>query len=262
MATYGMMAGADAFARCQEYAVKALSIDPNLSQPHAVLATVHERNFRRADVDREFNIAIALNPNNATAHHWYSVNLWFRGRTKDATEEIKKAKELDPLSPIISANFATDLIENGNKEKGLEMLKEIVEMNSEFLVGRINLAFAYVKAGKSAEAVEEAKNVLNRQSWGQILAPIANLYARAGLREGAFGLLGRLLKERSAEYIDPFEIAGVYAVLGEVANALDWLEKAVTEKSARASMIKYDDSFLSFRDNPRFRELVKKVGLD
>src|SRR5712692_9436623 len=146
MADYGMMPTSAAHAKVRDYTTRALEIDPGLSQPHAALATIHERSFRWADAESEYHLAIKLNPNNATAHHWYALHLTFEGKER-AMQEWKRAKELDPLSPIIGAAFGYSLVWSGQGEEGLEMVRSVVEMNEGFAAGHRNLAFAYMVLG-------------------------------------------------------------------------------------------------------------------
>jgi adenylate cyclase len=261
MADYGMIPTSEAHARVREYTTRALEIDPSLSQPHAALATIHERSWRWADAEREYQQAIKLNPNNATAHHWYALDLTFKG-SQNAIREWTKAKELDPLSPIIGAAFGYSLVWSGRSEEGLEMLRSVVEMNDGFAAGHRNLAFAYMVLGMSADAALEAKKILALSTESSYAAAAACAYAKAGLKEEAVAILDRLLKESETHYIDSSSIAGIYAALGDEANSLKWLEKAVKEKSAGLPYTRVFPMFDLLRDNPRFREIWKKIGFE
>jgi len=260
MADYGMMPTAEAHAKVREYTARALELDPGLSQPHAALATIHERSFRWADAEKEYQLAIKLNPNNATAHHWYALHLTFKGN-ENATKEWRKAKELDPLSPIIGAAFGYSLVWSGHGEEGLEMLRSVVEMNDGFAAGHRNLAFAYLVLGMSADAALEAKKILDLSTESGYAAAAASAYAKAGLKEEAVVILDRLLKESQTHYIDSSSIAGIYAAMRDENNSLKWLEKAVNEKSAGLPYTRVFPMFDFLRDNPRFKEISKKIGL-
>jgi TolB-like protein/Tfp pilus assembly protein PilF len=261
MADHGMMSMPQAQARILEYATKALEMDPSLSQPHASLATIHERNFRWADAEKEYKQAIILNPNNATAHHWYALYLYFK-KNDNATHEWRKAKELDPLSLIIGAAFGYFLVWSGHPQEGLEMLQSVIEMNDEFVTGHAQLAFAYTLLGKNADAAAEAKKILGLSAEASYAAIAASVNAAAGLKEEAVEILTKLLKEINTRYIDPLSIAMIYAALRDDAKALEWLEKAVTDKTAGVPYISVNPMFGLLRDNPRFREISKKIGLE
>lgn len=260
MAEYGMMPTTEAYAKARQYATRALEIDPSLSQPHAALATIHERSFCWADAENEYMLAIKLNPNNATAHHWYALYLSSK-RKQNAMQEWRKAKELDPLSPIIGAAFGSFLVRSGYQQEGLEMLKSVIEMNDEFVVGHGNLAFAYITTGNNADALLEAKKITSLSNDTTQVAAAASTYAEAGLKEEAVAILNKLLKESDTHYIDPSWIATIYAALRDEANALCWLETALKEKSAGIPDTLSFPMFEFLRDNPRFREISKKVGL-
>jgi adenylate cyclase len=255
-----IMPAPEAQAKVKEYATKALEIDATLSQPHAALATIHERNFRWSEAETEYRLAIKLNPNNATAHHWHALNLSFMW-DKNALQEWRKAKELDPLSLIIGSAFGYYLVWQGHKEEGLSMLRSVMEMNDEFVAGHQNLAFAYVLAGMSSEAAAEAKKIVSLSTETRSAYFAACAFARAGQREDAVIILNGLLKERDKRYVDPAGIAMIYASLEDGKNALQWLDKAVTEKSAGIVYTRIFPAFEFLRDNPRFREISKKIGL-
>jgi tetratricopeptide (TPR) repeat protein len=260
MAGTGMIPSSEVDAKVQEYATKALELNSRLSQPHASLAGIHERSFRWTEAEDEYKLAIKLNPNNATAHHWYALDLSFR-HEENAMQEWRKARELDPLSLIIGAAFGYFLVWSGLKEEGLEMLRSVTEMNDEFVGGHRTLAWAYIVAEMNAEAEAEAKKILDLSTEATYVAAAACAYASAGRREEAVATMNRLLKEMDTHYIDPSNIAMIYAALQDESNALGWLERAVDEKSAGTMYMRVVPMFDFLRDNPRFREISKKMGL-
>jgi adenylate cyclase len=261
MADYGNMPISEAQAKAREYVTRALEIEPSLSQPHAALGNIHGRNFRWADAEDEYKLAIRLNPNNATAHHWYARELSLMGK-ENAMQEWKKAKELDPLSLIIGAAFGYRLVWSGRREEGLQMLRTVVEMNDAFIPGHRNLALAYVVAGMNADAAAEARKIMDLNPVPSSKAIAACAYAMAGFKEEATTILKKLLEDSEASYIDPGSIASIYASLGDESNAIEWLERAVNEKSAWVTYTQVYPMFSSFRDNPRFREISRKIGLE
>lgn len=261
MADHGMMPTTEAQAKVREYAAKALEMDPRLSQPHAALATIHERNFRWADAENEYKLAIKLNPNNATAHHWYAIHLYVR-KNENALREWRKAKELDPLSLIIGAAFGYYLVWSGHQREGFEMLRSVIEMNDGFVTGHAQLAFAYIFSGMKAEAAVEAKKIVGLTTEPGYEAIAAGAYAESGLKEEALAILNKLLRESNTRYVDPSSIAMIWAASRDVANALEWLEKAVKGKSAGVPYISVNPMFDFLRDDPRFREISKKIGLE
>jgi tetratricopeptide (TPR) repeat protein len=142
------------------------------------------------------------------------------------------------------------------------MLKEVIELNDSFIVAHLLIANAYILAGMIAKAIEEAKKVVALDPESAQTSPVANLYASAGLKTEAIAILNRLLNRGPEQYTDPFQIAMIYAGLGDEVNALSWLEKAVNEKSGMVSTMRLFSAFDSLRDNPKFREFAKKTGLN
>jgi TolB-like protein/Tfp pilus assembly protein PilF len=260
MADTGIMPTPEAQAKVREYATRALEIDRSLSQPHAALATIHEGSFRWADAENEYKLAIKLNPNNATAHHWYALDLSFK-KNENAIQEWRKAKELDPLSLIIGAAFGYYLVWTGNEKEGLEMLRSVIELNDGFAAGHGNLAFAYIVAEMKADAAVEAKKIMSLSKEPNQVAIAASAYAAAGLKEEALAILNELLKASDTQYTDPSKIAMIYAALRDKDNALQWLEKALNENSAGISYIHIFPPFEFLEDNPRFKEISKRIGL-
>jgi TolB-like protein/Tfp pilus assembly protein PilF len=245
----------------QENATMALKIDPKLSQPHAALAFVHQRSFRRADTEKELERAIALNPNNVTARHWHALDLVLQGKVDSAIAEWRKAKELDPLSLIVGSNLGLALVRTGRKEEGFAMLRGVIELNDAFVVGHRLLAWAYVIARMEAEAVDEAKKLVSIEEREDNTALLAMMYAYAGRIEESNVILDRLLDSRATRYVDPFVISQIYGSLGDEINALKWLERAVNEKSAGVAYVRVFPTFDSLRNNPRFLALLKQMGL-
>jgi adenylate cyclase len=261
MGDYGMIPADEAMVQVHENATKALKVDPSLSQPHAALAFVHERSFRWADSEKELERALALNPNNVTARHWRALDLILRGRKDSAIAEWRKAKELDPLSLIIGSNLGLALVRTGRNEEGFAMLRGVIELNDAFVVAHWNLAWAYLIAGMESEAVGEAKKLVSIEEREDNMALLAMMYANAGREKESIVILDKLLDSRATRYVDPFTIAQVYGSLGDEANALSWLERAVQEKSALLAYIRAYPTFGSLRDNPRFVAVLKQIGL-
>jgi tetratricopeptide (TPR) repeat protein len=180
LADYEIIPADEAMDMVQENATMALKVDSTLSQPHAALAFVHQRSFRRADTEKELERAIALNPNNVTARHWHALDLVLQGKVDSAIAEWRKAKELDPLSLIVGSNLGLALVRTGRKEEGFAMLRGVIELNDAFVVGHRLLAWAYVIARMEAEAVDEAKKLVSIEEREDNVALLAMMYAYAG----------------------------------------------------------------------------------
>ena len=261
MADLAFMPAVQAQEKIREYANKALELDRNLSQPHAALASAHQLNYRWDESERELKLAIDRNPNNAIARHWLARDLFLRTRNQEAIKEWRKAKAVDPLSLIIGSNFGYALVREGETAEGIEMVRTVLDMDDSFLAGHIYLACSYVVSGMKTEAVGEAKKLLALSSDGVHRSIAACIYAGTGHRDEADRLFERLLKRAESEYIDPWQIAIVYSALGQKANALKWLEKAVDEKSAETVYSKSMPWFDSLQGDQQFELLCSRIGL-
>lgn len=261
MTDYGMMRPAEAHAKVRQYAKQALQLDPSLSQPHAALGAVNERNFRWEEAEREYRLAIERNPNNARAHHWYALDLLFRGDYHGSIEQWKKAKELDPLSLVIGSAFGYTLVRTGNVDEGLEMQRTVLDLDESFVVAHRNMIASLIIAERRTEAAEEARKLESISTEPVNRSAVACGLAITGSKDDAHAILDSLLAGNGSEYVEPANIAMIYAALGRETEALDWFEKAVDEKSALAPYIPGFPWFDSLRDEPRFKAIKKKMGL-
>ena len=263
MATdYAMMKGEEARSFVNEYARMALERDPTLSQPHAALAAMHERNYDWADAEREFKLAIELNPNNVMAHHWYALDCYFRGKTELALREWDKARQLDPLSLVVNSAYGTGLALSGREQEGIAMLRGVLEIDESFPVSHRNLGFAYVSAGNIEEAAKEAATLEALESGIGYKGHAGWIFAKAGRREDAHRILAELQERSRAQYVDPAVIAMIHAGLGNAAEAFEWLNSAVENKSAGVPYVTFAPAFDTLRSDPRYKRIMNKAGLE
>ena len=249
-------------------AEKALELDPTLAQPHADLgANKMQYKWDFAGGEAEFRKAFELDPSDATAHQWFSETLcWIGGRAQEAIEEGNRAHQLDPLSPIISAQHAQAYTYAHQFDQAIEIFKKVIADNPNFGRAHSELAYAYWGARKYPEAIQEWKT-------GSQLEGDKNLieYANAmdtGFRSGGWpaalrrGIEVSLTQRNSkAEYVSPFNIAGLYADLGDKEHAFEWLNTAYQERDENMISLRTDFTLDSLHSDPRFAELVRKVGL-
>src|SRR5215471_16606812 len=187
LSMHGVLQPREAFTRARAAAVRALEIDDQLAEAHASLAysnLYYEWDWAAAE--REFRRSIDLNPNYATAHHWYHEYLVLRGRIAEATEEIKKAQELDPLSPAINAALVLPLLNSGQYDRGIAGLKRVIELEPGFYRGHWFLGIAYVLVRQYENAFKELQEAVSLSENGtRALATLGWAYAVAGLRDRA-----------------------------------------------------------------------------
>jgi serine/threonine protein kinase/tetratricopeptide (TPR) repeat protein len=254
-----------AFPKAKAAALKALVIDDKLVEAHASLAEImrnHDWDFVGAE--KEFKLAIELNPGYATAHHWYAYFLSNLGRHEEAIREIKIARNLDPLSPRISANVGLLLYFARRYGEAIEELNKVLEVDPNHSATHLYLGLTYEAMAKYDEAV----NCFLR--WVELSGgskdrdtDLAGCYALMGKREEARKMLNNIIEYSKESYVSPVFIARVFAALGEKEQVFVWLEKALRERNPDLiSYLKNDHGFDPVRPDPRFTDLLRKIGFE
>ena len=252
-------------AQAKEAAHKAIDLDPTLGEPHASLAFIalmRDWDFQLSE--REFRRALELNPNYPTAHHWFAFYFGIMGRLQEAIREVDRALELDPLSPVIRSALADGLSQAGQQDKALEEIQKVLEMDPGFGKGHLTRASIYERKGMFPEAIEELKK--SRElgvSDGEVLPDLAYVRALAGDRAEAEKTIHDFERRAKLANQPPpaGEIAMIYVALGDRDQAFAWLEKAREQRSEEVLGLKSDPAFDPLRSDPRFQELVRRVGL-
>jgi tetratricopeptide (TPR) repeat protein len=245
---------------------KALELDATLGRPHAVLGYtkfVHEWDF--AGGETEFKKAIELDPNDATVHQWYAECLFELGnREQEALAEITRASKLDPMSLIIRRDFGADHIFIRQYDEAIGVCKKLADENPRFSMAHYCLSDAYWRKRMYSQSIEEYK-VGSQLSGDRNDAEYASAMEQgflSGGREGALRKgIEKMLAQRKAGGASACSIATMYAELGEKDQAFRWLETSFQEHEQDLLGLKTDSSFDLVRSDPRFAELVRKVGL-
>jgi tetratricopeptide (TPR) repeat protein len=270
--TYALLGGPEAggdmppnemLPKAKAAALKALEIDETLAEPHVALAHTkyfYDRDFSGAE--REFKRAIELNPNYSVAHHWYAIYLLIVGRQRDSLAEIRRAQELDPLSLSINTWLGHILARSGQLDQAVEQLRKTLEMDPNFILARFRLGSLYEEKGMYDEAISEFREVL-KLSGGRPLgvSALARVYALAGKREEAQKNLDELLTLSKQRFVSPASIALIYVALGDKDQAFTWLEKSNELRELNVVRIKADPRFDPLRSDPRFNDLVRRIGI-
>ncbi len=253
----------DSFPRAKAAAQKALELDPDLAEAHASLGYAvmyYDWNFSLAE--KEFRRAIELNPSNALGHQWYAYLLMATGRPKESLAEVDVAKRLDPLSVPIHTDQAYMLYYDRQIAAALKQVGMALEMDPKFPIGHFWLGRIYTMQGKFADAEAEFEKIGDLRTWAPAMAAMGFLYGKWGKPEKA----GRILEEfsemaKEGKYTSPYAIAVVSAGLGDKEQALAYLDKAYSERSNWLVWLNNDPRWDIVRAEPRFKELVRKVGL-
>jgi len=245
---------------------KALELDATLAHPHAVLGSNEiEYDWDFAGGEAEFKKALELDPNDATAHHWYAWDIGLiGGREKEALAEINRAHQLDPLSPVISKNVGDIHMMAEQYDDAIAVCKKVANENLTFADAHGCLAGAYWGKRMYPQAIEELKaagelSTDRRQS--DLASALGQGFRSAGLKGALTKDLEIKQKWRKAGYYSAYSIASTYAELGDKDEAFRWLNTAYQEHDAGLVSLKTDDSFDPIRSDPRFAELERKVGL-
>jgi len=260
---FGRMAPKDAMPKARAAALKAMELDETLAESHVSLALV--RFFFDWDwsgAEREFKRALELNPNYATAHHAHAALLAATGRKQEAIVAAKRALELDPLSIPINNILGEMYMCAGEWEQAVGQYRKTIEMDPTVWLPHENLGATLEELGKHAEAVDEYLKARTASGDSpEDLRELSKAYEASGL--GGF-LRKQVEVERArwdGRHFDTFQIAAHYARLGEQDEALAWLERAFEARSGEMIWIKLYPYFEKLYTNPRFGDLVRRVGL-
>ena len=244
-------------------AARAIELDPNLAEAHASLADVMELyDWDFSGSEKEFQRAIELNPNYATAHHWYADLLDYLARPEEAKREILRAHQLDPLSLIISHTVGGVFLDAREYDRAIEQFKRTLEIDPNFPVTHQSLGLTYGRNGKYEDAIIEMNKAIALSGRRPVyVAGLGYIHAISGKTAEANKMLEELMGRAKTEYVSSYDMALVYAGLGEREKAFAWLEKAVQERDLAIISLKVDLYWDRLRDDPRFADLVRRVGL-
>jgi serine/threonine-protein kinase len=255
---------AEAYARGKTAAQQGLAIDDGLAELHTSLGFIHRHwDWDWEGAEREYQKAIQLNPGYPLAYRWYGHLLAGLGRHEESIRESRRAVELDPLSLIIRGALGDSLFYARRYDEAIALYRETIEMDASFLAGHTDLARSLELAGRYDEAIAEFRKA-------EALAPkgppepssgLAHVYAQMGRHDEAMAIVSELLELSKTKYVSPYGIASIHACMGEVDTALDWLEKAYAEHDQTLVWVKVHPRLDPVRQQPRYVELLKKMGL-
>lgn len=266
LAVYGMMRAEDAYPTAKAAALRALEINQHMAEGHSSLACVafsYEHEWLVSE--REFKTAIQLDPSYVPAHHWYSWFLIAMNRRDEAAEVIRRAVELEPLSPIILARAGHILYYAERPHEGLRYCKRALELDPDFAVGHEVSALIHSRLSHLAEAVAALDHLGTRQP--SRAAPILLPYVH--------GMVGRLSEARAmidalgyrpeaglapTGYL-PLWVCATYALVGNLEMAFRWLALMYEERSFSILLCNVEPGFERLREDSRFSEWLRRIGL-
>jgi Tfp pilus assembly protein PilF len=262
---YSLMPPDEAYPRAMNAAKRAIALDDSLSGAHSSLAFVSFYwSWDVAGAQREFERALALDPKSVLAHHWYATFLLHLARFQQSYVEIEKAQQLEPMSTSILADKGLILFYSGQTEQGIALLKQLEVTEPDFLSPHNYLAFIHLAQGDYSQYLVESKKSAALLHDEPQLAKIAA--GEKGLaRDGSRGMLIAILKEQqslqAAGQEPTYNLVRTYALLGMKQEALENLQSAYLKRGQGMLTMRIDPLLSSLHDEPRFREILEKIGL-
>jgi len=249
--------------KAREAAMKALQIDETLAEAHIDMAIVHfwfEYDWNAAE--KEFRRAIELKPDSADAHAYYGWELVSVGRADEGVAESRRAVELDPLSVEVNETVGQNYYFARRYDLAVTQLQKTLELDPNYWLARMLLGAAYLSQNDVPRALaecEKARQLETSIPWTS--AKLGQAYAAAGRRRDTENLLRQLEARAREHYVPAYNLAELYVALGENDQAAAMLEKAYADRSMLLTFITGDHEFDSLHSNPRYQEVVRRIGL-
>jgi TolB-like protein/DNA-binding winged helix-turn-helix (wHTH) protein/Tfp pilus assembly protein PilF len=253
----------DSFPKARAAAERALALDDSLAEAHTSLAMVREAyDWDWAGAELEYQRAIELNPNYATAHQWYGMHLAAMRRFAEAEAEVKRAQELDSLSPVITMAVGEVYAWERRYDDAIVQYRRAVELNPAFAGAYANLSTVYEQKKMYPEAIKALTENWILSGDPEFAASIQDVYSQSGYPAVLQHELTHVLQQRDqGQYQSPIGIAEFYAVLGDTPNALKWLEKGYQEHSSSMQYLGVTPGFDQLRSSPHFQYWTNLLGL-
>ncbi|MGA9354891.1 MAG: winged helix-turn-helix domain-containing protein [Terriglobales bacterium] len=262
LSAYSNQSAPEFMPKARAAALKALELDESSSEAHTALALVVQNyDWDWHTAEKEFRRAIELNPNDATAHHWYAEHLMWRGRFDEALEQSERAHQLDPLSLIIAADNGAILYFSRSYDAAIEKWRSVEDMDPGFLRAHL-IQGAYVEKGMFAEALADNEKLRPTISDAAYWSWQAYIHGRARQLTEAREAIHKLQEIDKITPADPTAMAHAFAGMGDKEQALAWLEKGYSQRSNALTTLKVDPAFDPLRGDPRFHDLLQRVGLE
>jgi TolB-like protein/Tfp pilus assembly protein PilF len=259
---YGSVPAAEAAPKAKAAALRALQIDPSLAEAQTSLATAKfNYDWDWTGAAEGFRRAIQLNPSYATAYQRYSLYSIAMGRFDDSLEQIKKARDLEPLSISINTSLGWRLYLAREYDRSIAQLRDTLEMDPSYEWAHLTLGQAYEQKGQYALALQELQRAVEISSSSPLMvSALAHAYALSGNHSEALKLLAQLDALSKKQYVSPFYVATVYLGLGKNELAMNWLEKAYADKSNGLVFLKVEPELDPLRSDRRFISLLLKLN--
>ena len=255
---YARARAAEILPKAKAHARKAAELDDSLAEAHTSLGMVSELDYDWARAEQEYKRAIELRPGYATAHHWYFLLLLNTGHLAEARKEAERARQLDPTSAIINVAIVGLFLDNREYDGAIEQALKSLELDPNFDLARMLLAFSYRQAGKISEALTALDQVRAIPTG----ALRAELLAAAGDRVAAQQLLADVEKRFPTQPVARGGLAMAHLALGDKDGAFLWLNRGVEERDQTVQNLKVSPQWDPIRSDPRYHTLLKRMKLE
>jgi len=259
---YGGRPQTEFMPKARAAALRALEIDESLPEAHTAFALIvqnYDWNWQTSE--KEFRRSIELNPNYATAHHWYAEHLMWLGRFDEALRESEIARQLDPLSLIVATDYGAILYYSRQYDRAITQFRSVREMDPNFLRTAL-IERAYERNGQLSEALTDVRKLqLGNPGQPWAWAELAHFYGKSGQRPQARHAIEKLLEMDQNQQLDPATLMWAYLGMGDTQQTFAYLEKAYAEHSNILVSLKVEPCFDPLLGDPRFQELLRQVGL-
>lgn len=260
---YGGAGLNESYEHAKRAAQRATALDDALTEAHTALGNVYFwYDWNWDEAQKEFARAIALNRNNAMAHYAYSHYLLTMGRFDEALVEAKDARELDPLSLLINSHLARVFYYAGQYDQAIEQCQKTIEIDASFPLVYAIRGSAQLQRGKYEDALKDHLKAADLARDEMFSAPdMGYIYGRMGKADKATEIIAKLDAKSRSDYIDPYDLAVIYTGLGKNGEAIAWLDKAYRQKSPGIVSMKIDPMLNGLREEAKFKDLLKELGL-
>ena len=254
----------EADKKVKEYVQKALAIDDESAAAYSVLAfELHEFDYNREAAEEYFKKAISLNPNYATAHQWYAILLSRSGRHDEALEHAKRALQLDPLSVVINSVLAVIHYNAHRYDEAIEQCWKALELDKNFFLAFLVILESCIEKGTITECIEFFIQVTPEDEEPHEVVKELDRMNKTSGQEGVVKWIMELMGSGTAQnYSQPFFYAKGYARLGDKDKAFEYLERMYEVRSPNMTQVCVEPALDSLRSDPRFDELLQKIGLE
>jgi TolB-like protein/DNA-binding winged helix-turn-helix (wHTH) protein len=259
---FGSIPASEAAPKAKAAAIRALQIDPSLAEAQTSLATAKfNYDWDWTGAAEGFKKAIQLDPTYATAYQRYSLYSIAMGRFDDSLDQIKKARDLEPLSISINASLGWRLYLAREYDRSIAQLRDTLEMDPSYEWAHLTLGQAYEQKGQYDLAIEQLQRAVElSHSSSLMISALAHAYAVSGNHAEAAKLLAQLDALSKKQYVSPFYVATVYLGLGKNELAMNWLQKAYADRSNGLVFLKVEPELDPLRSDPRFISLLDKLN--